>query len=43
MVVNSNVVIFQPGKMQTKLEDVQNVYEGEAKSTKITAFIKENL
>lgn len=39
----SNVVIFQPGKLQTKLEDVQKVYEGEAKSAKITTFVKENL
>lgn len=43
MVANSNVVIFQPGKLQTKLEDVQSVYKGEAKSAKITAFVKENL
>lgn len=43
LVANSNVVIFQPGKLQTKLEDVQNVYKGEPKSAKITAFVKENL
>lgn len=40
---HSQVVIFQPPQLHTKMEDSATVYDGEAKLSNLKAFIKANL
>lgn len=39
----SQVVIFQPPQLHTKMEDSATVYDGETKLSELKAFLKTNL
>lgn len=39
----SEVVIYQPPQLQTKLADTEVTYKGEATANDLSTFVKENL